>query len=41
LENSFSQSELKPAHNSVYVAIAGEVLNRRSLLLRKFVLNGQ
>ena len=27
--------------NSVYVAIAGEVVNRRSVLLRHFVLNGQ
>jgi len=27
--------------NSVYVAIAGEVVNRRSLLLRNFVLNGK
>ncbi|MCZ2268668.1 MAG: hypothetical protein LC124_07405 [Ignavibacteriales bacterium] len=31
----------KPACNSVYVAIAGEVVNRRSVLLRNFVLNGQ
>ena len=30
-----------PAGNSVYVAIAGEVVNRRSLLLRNFVLNGK
>ena len=30
-----------PAYNSVYVAIAGEVVNRRSLLLKNFVLNGQ
>jgi hypothetical protein len=30
-----------PAGNSVYVAIAGEVVNRRSVLLRNFVLNGQ
>ncbi len=30
-----------PACNSVYVAIAGEVLNRKSVLLRNFVLNGQ
>ncbi len=29
------------AHNSVYVAIAGEVVNRRSVLLRNFVLYGQ
>ncbi len=28
-------------HNSVYVTIAGEVVNRRSMLLRNFVLNGQ
>ncbi len=28
-------------HNSVYVAIAGEVVNRRSVLLRNFVLNGK
>ena len=27
--------------NSVYVAKAGEVVNRRSLLLRNFVLNGK
>ena len=25
----------------MYVAIAGEVVNRRSVLLRNFVLNGQ
>ena len=30
-----------PAGNSVYVAIAGEVVNRRSVLLRNFVQNGQ
>lgn len=37
-------SEVKkrtPAGNSVYVAIAGEVVNLRSVLLRNFVLNGQ
>jgi len=28
-------------HNSVYVAIAGEVVNRRSVLLRNIVLNGK
>lgn len=28
-------------HNSVYVAIAGEVVNRRSVLLRNFVQNGK
>ena len=27
--------------NSVYVAIAGEVVNRRSVLLKNFVPNGQ
>jgi|APHot6391423262_1040250.scaffolds.fasta_scaffold03130_2 hypothetical protein len=27
--------------NSVYVAIAGEVVNRRSVLLRNFVVNGK
>lgn len=27
--------------NSVYLAIAGEVANRRSVLLRNFVLNGK
>lgn len=27
--------------NSVYVAIAGVVVNRRSVLLKNFVLNGQ
>ena len=31
----------RPAYNSVYVAIAGEVVNRRSVLLKNFVLNGQ
>lgn len=30
-----------PSANSVYVAIAGEVVNRRSVLLRNFVLIGQ
>lgn len=30
-----------PACNSVYVAIAGEVVNQRSVFLRNFVLNGQ
>lgn len=28
-------------HKSVYVAIAGEVVNRWNLILRNFVLNGQ
>jgi len=27
--------------DSVYVAIAGDVVNRRSMLLRNFVQNGQ
>ena len=27
--------------HSVYVAIAGEVVNRRSVLLKEFVLNGK
>ena len=31
----------RPAGNSVYVTIAGEVVNRRSVLLSNFVLNGQ
>jgi hypothetical protein len=30
-----------PAGNSVYVAIAGEVVNRRSVLLKNYVVNGQ
>ena len=33
--------EGRPAGNSVYVAIAGEVVNRRSVLLKNIVLNGQ
>jgi len=33
--------EGRSAGNSVYVAIAGEVVNRRSVLLRNFVLNRQ
>lgn len=32
---------IKPVANSVYVAIAGEVVNRRSVLLRNFVQKGQ
>ena len=35
------KKDRRPACNSVYVAIAGEVVNRRSVLLRNFVLNGQ
>ena len=31
----------RPAYNSVYVAIAGEVVKSRSVLLRNLVLNGQ
>jgi hypothetical protein len=33
-------NELTPAPNSVYMAIAGEVV-RRSVLLRNFALSGQ
>ena len=33
--------EERPACNSVYVSIAGEVVNRRSVLLSNIVLNGQ
>lgn len=33
--------EGRPAGNSVYVEIAGEVVNRRSVLLKNFVLNGK
>ena len=36
-----TRTKRTPACNSVYVAIAGEVVNRRSLLLKNFVLNGQ
>jgi hypothetical protein len=36
-----TQTTRTPGHNSVYVAIAGGVVNRRSVLLRNFVLNGQ
>jgi len=35
------QNGRTPACNSVYVAIAGVVVNRRSVLLRNFVLNGK
>jgi len=40
---STSYYEQKKARlpNSVYVAIAGEVVNRRSVLLRNFVQNGK
>ena len=34
-------TDRRPAGNSVYVAIAGLVLNRRPVLLRNFVLNGK
>ena len=37
----WTEKEEARCPNSVYVAIAGEVVNRRSLLLRNFVLNGQ
>ncbi|HLW07934.1 MAG TPA: hypothetical protein VKY45_10245 [Marinilabiliaceae bacterium] len=36
-----SRDEEARLPNSVYVAIAGEEVNRRSMLLRNFVLNGQ
>jgi hypothetical protein len=35
------EMEKKPTANSVYVAIAGEVVNRKSVLLINIVLNGQ
>lgn len=38
---NMAKIEIKTLPNSVYVAIAGEVMNRRSVLLRNFVLNGQ
>lgn len=36
-----AMNDNKRTHNSVYVAIAGEVVNRRFVLLRNLVLNGQ
>jgi len=33
--------KLARTHNSVYVAIAGEEVNRRPVLIRNFVQNGQ
>lgn len=33
--------QISPGGNSVYVAIAGEVVNRRFVHLRNFMLNGQ
>ena len=40
--NNLTITEVRrPAYNSVYVAIAGEVVNRRSVLLRNIVLNGK
>lgn len=48
LSQSFTEPTMKRTEkeegrcpNNVYVAIAGEVVNRRSVLLRNFVLNGQ
>ena len=38
---TFGQNKRSTGTNSVYVAIAGEVVNRRYLLLRNFVPNGQ
>jgi hypothetical protein len=40
IENRAYEKEAR-CPNSGYVAIAGEVVNRRSMLLRNFVLNGQ
>ena len=37
----WAENEKAQCPNSVYVAIAGKVVNRRSVLLRNFVLNGQ
>ncbi len=39
-ENPTGEKEHR-SDNSVYVAIAGAVVHRRSVLLRNFVLNGQ
>ncbi|EKB50105.1 hypothetical protein B879_01249 [Cecembia lonarensis LW9] len=44
--NTYKRMKIKAkeehrTHNSVYVAIAGDVVNRRSVLLRNFVLNGK
>lgn len=36
-----TRTTITPACNSVYVSIAGEVIIRRSVILRNFVLNGQ
>lgn len=42
IDNAYSdKTDRRPAGKSVYVAIAGAVVNRRSVLLRNFVLNGQ
>jgi len=35
------RTDRTPAANSVYMAIADEVVNRRLVLLRNFVLNGK
>jgi len=41
-DNGYKTQTIRtPGHNSVYVAIAGEVVNQRSLLLINFALNGQ
>jgi hypothetical protein len=37
----WTEQEEARCPNNVYVAIAGEVVNRRSVLLSDFVLNGQ
>jgi hypothetical protein len=39
-QNILDRNKARTA-NSVYVAIAGEVVNRRSVLLINFVLNGK
>ncbi|SDZ52645.1 hypothetical protein SAMN05444412_12044 [Rhodonellum ikkaensis] len=40
-KTELSREEEARLPNSVYVAIAGEGVNRKSVLLRNFVLNGQ
>lgn len=39
-KNAKTRTTRTPGHNSVYVAIAGKVVNRRSVLLKNFVLSG-
>ncbi|WP_238325368.1 hypothetical protein, partial [Lunatimonas lonarensis] len=40
-KKTYRRYERTPGGNSVYVAIAGEVVNRRSVHLRNFILSGQ